>query len=159
LWAKKTLSDAQRNLVNLRPRDTTVAAITALRRPRVLRSTRAPFERQVWRVGVQIVSSRLDADQDIHLELFDRGYMIAEMPAAACLPARTRDRRAIVNVRRLFERCVAAATSSSQPIGAVVQISGVGFFDFPHGQTGHASNYAELHPVTGLRIAAGSRCK
>jgi hypothetical protein len=32
--------------------------------------------------------------------------------------------------------------------GAVAVISGVGFWDFPHGQHGHARNYAELHPVT-----------
>jgi hypothetical protein len=30
--------------------------------------------------------------------------------------------------------------------------SGVLFFDFPHGQSGHARNYAELHPVTGFRV-------
>jgi hypothetical protein len=74
LWAKKALSDAQRNLVNLRPRNTTVAAINALRPPRVLRSTRAAFERQVWRVKAQITLSRLESDQDIHLVLFDQGY-------------------------------------------------------------------------------------
>jgi hypothetical protein len=34
-------------------------------------------------------------------------------------------------------------------------MSGVGFWDFPHGQCGHARNYAELHPVTWLRLIAG----
>jgi hypothetical protein len=155
LWAKKTMSDAQRNLVNLRPRDTTVAAINAVTPPRVLRRTRAPFERQVWRVAAQITESKLEADADIHLVLFDSGaYMSAEMPAAACLPARTRDRRAIINARRLFVTRCGFPSTTWHPLGAVVRISGVGFFD-PHGQTGHASNYTELHPVTGLQILAG----
>jgi hypothetical protein len=46
-------------------------------------------------------------------------------------------------------------TSSWQSLGAVVLISGVGFWDFPHGQTGAARNYAELHPVTGIRFISG----
>jgi hypothetical protein len=34
-------------------------------------------------------------------------------------------------------------------------ISGVGFFDSPHSQNPHAGNFAELHPVTGLKIVSG----
>ena len=113
------------------------------------------FERRVCRVRAQIVEYKLEDDQDIHLVLFDRGaYMIAEMPAANCL-ARARDRRAIIRVRRLFESRCGAATASWQPLGAVVYISGVGFWDFAHGQHRHARNYAELLPVTGLRLIAG----
>jgi hypothetical protein len=35
-----------------------------------------------------------------------------------------------------------------------VRVTGVLFFDFPHGQFGHARNYAELHPVLGFRVFA-----
>jgi hypothetical protein len=42
-----------------------------------------------------------------------------------------------------------------QPLGAVVFISAVGFFDIPHTQKPHAPNFAELHPVTGLKIVSG----
>jgi hypothetical protein len=155
-WAKKTLSDPQRNLVNLRPRATTVAAINRLRPPAVLTLARAAYERRVWRVTAQIVEYKLEADQDVHLVLFDHGnYLIAEMPSAGCLPATTRDRRAIVAVRHLFQSRCGVPTDSWQQLGAVVRISGVGVFDFAHGQTGHARNYAELHPVTGLQRIAG----
>jgi hypothetical protein len=58
-------------------------------------------------------------------------------------------------VRRLFESRCGPAIDSWQPLGAVVRISGVGFWDFPHGQTGAARSYAELHPVTALRLLAG----
>jgi hypothetical protein len=120
-------------------------------------STRStPYERRVWRVKAQIVQYKLEEDSDIHLVLYWRGaYMIAEMPAASCLSSRTRDRRAIVAARRLFTRRCGFPTSSWQSLGAVALVSGVGFWDVPHGQTDAAQNYAELHPVTGLRLIVG----
>jgi len=39
--------------------------------------------------------------------------------------------------------------------GLRVRVTGVFFFDFPHGQSGHARNYAELHPVTAFRVLTG----
>jgi hypothetical protein len=66
-----------------------------------------------------------------------------------------RDRRAIVSARRLFTRRCGFPTSSWQSLGAVALVSGVGFWDTAHGQTGHARNYSELHPVTGVRFVAG----
>jgi hypothetical protein len=32
-----------------------------------------------------------------------------------------------------------------------VRVSGVLFFDFAHGQSGHAPNYVELHPIVSFR--------
>jgi hypothetical protein len=84
----KTLSDPQRKLVNLHPRTTTIRAINRRRAPRTRR--RDAFERQVWRVNAQIVEYKAEADSDIHLVLFGQGgYLIAEMPAASCLPRTT----------------------------------------------------------------------
>ncbi len=40
-------------------------------------------------------------------------------------------------------------------LGAVVTISGVGFWDKPHTQNPHAPNFAELHPVTAIKFIAG----
>lgn len=115
------------------------------------------FERQVWRVRAQVVEHKAEEDGDIHIVLFDRGaYMIAEMRAATCLTG-ARARRSMVAVRRLFESRCGAATGSWRDLGAVVSIAGVGFWDFAHGQRGHARNYAELHPVLGLRLVAGCR--
>ncbi len=45
-------------------------------------------------------------------------------------------------------------TNKWQPLGAVVSISGVGFFDIPHTQKPHGENFAELHPVTGIKFTA-----
>jgi hypothetical protein len=157
LWDLKTLSDPGRNLIYTRPRLTTVIAINARRMPRrtpMLRSR--GYERHVWRLVAQITNYKLEQDGDIHMILFDKSdYMIAEMPAAHCLPSRTRYRRAIINTRHLFESRCGRATKRWRDLGAVVHLQGVGFWDFPHGQRGHARNYAELHPLTRIRFIAG----
>jgi hypothetical protein len=93
LWSLKTLSDPERRLVNLHPRNTSVAAINALPMPHPTPRTRTTaYERRTYRVKAQIVSFKLEDDSDIHLVLFWAGrYMIAELPFAACLPPTTRD--------------------------------------------------------------------
>jgi hypothetical protein len=157
LWSLKTLADPGRQLVRLRPRNTTVAAINRLRMPVLTPATRSTvFQRRVWRVKAQIVQYKLEADSDIHLILFAGGaYMIAEMPSPACLSRKTRVRAAIAAVRTRFEGRCGMPSSQWQFLGAVAYVSGVGFWDFPHGQAGHARNYSELHPVTGMRLVAG----
>lgn len=40
------------------------------------------------------------------------------------------------------------------PCSAVIQVSGVGFFDELHGQTGVAPNGIELHPVLSIQGAS-----
>jgi hypothetical protein len=95
-WGRVVVAeDPQRGLVNLHPRNTSVAAINALPRPYPTPRTRSTVcERRAWRVKAQIVQFKLEGDSDIHLVLFWAGrYMIAEMPFAGCLPRTTRDRR------------------------------------------------------------------
>lgn len=153
----KTLSDPQRKLVNLHPQGTTVTAINALLQPYPTPKTRSTdFSRRAWRVVAQITEFKLEGDSAIHLVLFDHGgYLIAEIPAAECLPKKTRDRRAIIAARKKFTTNCGPATNKWQPLGAVALITGVGFFDIPHPQKPHATNFAELHPVTGIKFVSG----
>jgi hypothetical protein len=153
----KMLSDPQRKLVNLHPKNATIAAINALPQPHPTPKTRTtPFSRRVWRVSAQITEFKLEGDSDIHLVLFGQSsYMIAEMPAPSCIPKKARDRKAMIAVRKKFETQCGKPTKQWQPLGAVVLISGVGFFDLPHTQKPHAGNFAELHPVTALTIISG----
>jgi hypothetical protein len=153
----KMLTDRQRKLVNLHPKNTTAAAINALPQPHPTPKTRTTdFSRRVWRVTAQITEFKLEGDSDIHLVLFDGGaYLIAEMPAAQCLPKKTRDRKAIVAARKKFELSCGKPTNKWKQLGAVVIISGVGFFDILHTQKPHAGNFVELHPVTGIKFVSG----
>jgi hypothetical protein len=77
------------------------------------------------------------------------------MPAARCLPKKTRARKAIIAARKNFTTNCGTPTSSWKQLGAVATISGVGFFDIPHTQNPHAMNFAELHPVTAIKFLAG----
>jgi hypothetical protein len=153
----RTLSDPERGLVDLRPRTTTIRAINNLRRPRRTPTRRNnAFERHVWRVRAVIVKDRLQDDGDIQVILVARhSYLIAELPAPACLPRATRARAAIVRARRRFERGCGSASRSWTNQGAVAYVSGVGFWDLPNRHPGHAKNYAELHPVTSIRFLVG----
>jgi len=153
----KMLSDPQRTLVNLRAKNTTLAAISALPQPHPTPRTRSTaFSRRVWRVTAQIVKFKGEGDGDIHLILFDGGtYGIAEMPAARCLPKKARARRAMIAARKTFTSDCGLPTDNWKELGAVVSIAGVGFFDIPHTQNPHAVNFAELHPVTGFKVVAG----
>ena len=153
----KTLSDPQRKLVNLHPKNTTLAAINALPQSRPTPKTRSTaFARQVWRITAQITEFTAEGDSDIHLVLFDAdAYGIAEMPAGECLPKLTRDRKAILAARKTFTISCGQPTNSWKQLGAVATITGVGFFDIPHTQKPHAVNFAELHPVTGIKFVSG----
>jgi hypothetical protein len=144
----KTLSDPQRDLVRLRPKATTIAAIDRLARPHPTPTTRATaFQRRVWRVRGQIVEYRLEADGDLELVLFDgkRSYLTATMPHPRCLSARTRARAAIVRARALLEGLCGPARSRWRELRAVAVVDGVGYW----------GARPELRPVTGLRLVTG----
>jgi hypothetical protein len=154
----QTLSDPGRRLIYLRPvAATTIADVNARPMPQPTPTRRSRgFARRVWQLVAQIVEYKLEEDGDIHLILFDGGtYMIAALPSPACVPTTSRNRRAVLSARRTFESRCGPATNRWQFLGAVVYISGVGFWNFPAGQRGHARNYAELHPVTAIRFVVG----
>jgi hypothetical protein len=148
-----------RGLKTLEPKDTTLAAIAHLSRPNSTAARNMAFERRVWRLSAQITEFKLEADSGIRLVLFDAGvYGIADVPAPGCVPKNARARQAIVSVRHRFVTACGQPTNSWKPLGAVVNISGVGLWGKPHTQEPqHAPNFAELYPVTGMQIVAGCR--
>ena len=81
--------------------------------------------------------------------------MTAGMPSTECLPGKTRARKAIESARALLEGLCGPALPQWRPLGAVVLIDGVGYWNVPHDQHGHALNYAELHPVTRVQLIDG----
>ena len=157
LWRIKTFSDLGRGLVKLAPRQTTIAALAARPYPSPLpRYRKTSFQRQTWQVVAQITEYRLNGNE-LRLILFDHGvYMNAVMPAPACLTSATRARGLLSAVFAGFSNNCGHPQRSWQPHGAVVYISGVGFWSsrfLP--RRGRAANGAELHPVTGFRPVVG----
>jgi hypothetical protein len=157
LWRMKTLSDAQRNLVRLAPRTTTIGAIQQRGRPRPTPARRkTPFQRQTWQIGAQITRYWLDGSA-LRLQLWDHGsYMNAVIPSPFCLSPQTRGRAAILRAWNLFTgHCGRPPTHFAQPLGAVATVTGVGFWSQHRTRHGEAPNGAELQPVTGLSPVVG----
>ena len=95
---------------------------------------------------------KTETDGDIHLVITqpaDPGLtMIVEFPADSCdggAPAwaRTKMRQA----RAAILASCGPATGTFKPLSGVATITGVGFLDVIHGQTGVATNGVELHPA------------
>ncbi len=143
-WPVKTFSDADKAKVNLTVRYRTIKQLNMLVRPSPRpQNGRAAGELNVYRVTATVTAAINEDDGDIHLALMgtDGSTLIAEAPEPGC-DASARDRTQI-NKARL-------AAQNIQVSDKVVA-TGVGFFDFAHHQTGHATNYIELHPLLSLR--------
>ena len=157
LWRLKTLSDPGRQAVELNPAKTTIAAIGERPFPRPLpRLRRTAFQRQTWQVVAQITKYRIETG-GIRLELYDHeSYLNAVIPTPDCLSNAARARNDMASAFKLFTaKCGHPATGDWQSLGAIVYVSGVGFWSQRRSLRGAARNGAELHPVTGLRIVAG----
>jgi hypothetical protein len=157
LWRLKTLSDPQRNAVQLQPKSTTISAIGERPFPRpVPRVRRTAFQRQAWEVVAQITQYRQDSS-GIRLVLYDNGsYLNAVIPTPTCLTRATRARLAIAGTfKRFAEDCGNPAPEDWQSLGAIVFVRGIGLWSPRRGLRGSARNGAELYPVTGLRVVAG----
>jgi hypothetical protein len=115
-----------------------------------------PVETSVYSVSAILLRYKYEADSDIHLVIADTGgrTMIAEMPAPQCVGASSPFLPSIRYVRSKFTSQF-HPSDSWQRVNTHIQIAGVGFFDFKHGQSGVAPNAIELHPV--LRISTGAR--
>jgi hypothetical protein len=156
LWRLKTLSDVDRGSVNLSPRPTTIGAILQRNTPARIPTRRTtPFQRQTWQLPAQITRYWLDGTE-LRLQLYDDPvYMNAVIPSPTCLSASARGRAAIVQAWQMFMTKCGRPTRNQQPLGAVVTVSGVGYWSERHTRFGEAPNGAELHPVTGLRSVVG----
>jgi hypothetical protein len=158
-WAVKTLSDPAAIRVDLRPRPSTVAALTRLREPASIETRLPGAEMHVWRVRVRLVAEKLEADSDVHLEVEDaRGRtMVAEIPAPRCVGAAAARRQQMGAARVALRRYCGVAETRYRRLRGTATIDGVAFFDRVHGQRGAAPNGIELHPV--LRLIPGrARC-
>ena len=82
--------------------------------------------------------------------------MIVEFPDTTCNGASSSPKKAKMRSARtaLIAACGQPSSSRFTDLKGRANITGVGFFDIPHGQTGIAPNAIELHPV--LKFLASS---
>ena len=159
-WSVKTGTDADVGTVNLNSTTTTtVAALRALTAPGTLPAANRvqPTESTVFVVNATLTQYKLESDSDYHLVIADASgnTMIVEIPAPSCVGASSPFSAAITSTRSKFDAKF-TPTGSFQTANIPVQIKGVGFFDFLHGQTGVAPNGIELHTVLDIVFNPGS---
>jgi hypothetical protein len=160
-WAIKTLTDFHGEQVAAKSSvAANLAELVAATPPnrkdlQAATARRFPQEQNVYRVSVLVIGDKQEADSDFHIVLADpadaKTTLIAEIPSGACTAAK---RAKFFNaLRAQFAKDFGKPTQGklrklAQPVAACV--TGVGFFDFLHGQDGVAPNGFELHPVLSI---------
>jgi hypothetical protein len=150
-WSVKTGTDADAGKVNLNaPTNTTITAMRAFTAPSPIPANNRITgpETTLWVINATLTVYKLESDSDYHLVIKDAAgnTMITEIPLPSCVGAGSPFLAGINRARSQFNAQL-TATSSFKTANIPVQITGVGMFDFLHGQTGVAPNGIELHPV------------
>lgn len=159
-WAVKTGTDADAGKISLgSTTSTSISFLRSLSAPATLPSNNRiqPTETTVYQLRVTLVEYKLESDSDYHLVLSDGGgnTMIAEIPDPACVGSGSPLAAGITNARHEFDAKFTPDTSF-QTANIPVTVTGVGFFDFLHGQTGVAPNGIELHAVTDIQFGGAT---
>ena len=160
-WAVKTLSDPDAARVDLTPVAGSVAALRALPTPadKPQAGRVAPTELTVFRVTADLVEAKLEDDRDFHVVIAEPGdpaqTMIVEFADTDCSGAVGSQEAALMRSARdaFLARYPKPKESDFRDLSGRVVITGVGFFDFAHGQRGLAPNAIELHPVLSIEPA------
>lgn len=155
-WSVKTGTDADAGLINLQSTtQTTIASLTSIPAPTTLPSNNRiqPTETTVFQLHATLTEYKLELDSDYHLILSDGSgnTLIAEMASPTCVGSSSVLLSGIQNARSEFDARY-TPTSSFQAANVPVTVTGVGFFDFLHGQTGVAPNGIELHAVLDIQF-------
>ena len=157
-WSVKTGTDAGARLINLGYHfPTAISRLSALTAPSSLPSSSRvrPVETTVYTLTGTLLRYKEESDSDYHLVISDGQHtMIAEIPASYCVGSNSPLATGIKHARAQFTQRYHPSTSHFLYTHAKVQITGVGFFDFLHGQSGVAPNGIELHPVIDIQFGA-----
>ena len=158
-WSVKTGTDSDAASVSFVAQANTIATMRSWTPPSPIPSNNrvAPFETTVWTLNVNLLEYKFEDDSDYHLVLQDASgnTMIAEIPNPGCVGSGSPFATAITDARLKFNAMFTASTSF-QFANVPVQITGVGMFDFLHGQTGVAPNGIEIHPVLDISFPSAS---
>jgi len=149
----KTGEDPDADKVNQTVVKTTIAELDALGAPVMPTARVAPVEETVYQLTATLLGFKQESDSDYHLVLKDASgqTMIVEIPAPNCVTGGPF--KGPIGIARSAFDARFHPGRGFQSASVMVTITGVGFFDRIHGQTGVAPNGIELHPV--LTVAFG----
>lgn len=151
-WPVKVGTDGDAAKVITTPRLASVKIlgdIPAPPNPNRKKDSRYPLEFKTYTVNGTVTLVRAEEDGDYHVVIRDAGRtMIVEFPSPGCAEGSAFFQE-IASARKAIESKMGGSLSHGRGIepGWKVRVTGVGFFDVKHGQTGVAPNGAELHPV------------
>jgi hypothetical protein len=154
-WPVKTGTDASRYKVNTTPVSTSIAYLGSRPKPSSYpqNSRIAPYELHTYQLTAWVTAYKLEVDSDIHLIVKDSAgrAMIAEIPNPPCVGTTSRWRSLITSARSVWTTHY-HTTTTWHYLYRSITLRGLGFFDPPHGQSGHAPNYIELHPIIYIHL-------
>ncbi len=151
-WNEKILSPGSTTGINFTPVVTTIKDLTSKNTDNVDFSTtrpRPPIENQAYTVNnVLITLVKRESDNDYHIVIEDgkNNHMIVEIPDPDCPDAQASSHCS--NYQKARDEMDKYGTSYRHHL---FDVTGVLFVDKAHGQTGHADNNVELHPVLSLK--------
>ncbi|QKV80678.1 putative Ig domain-containing protein [Amycolatopsis sp. Hca4] len=159
-WSVKTGTDADAGKITLQSTtSTTIPTLTSLPAPSSLPANNRvqPTETTVFRLQATLTQYKLESDSDYHLVLSDgAGHtLISEIPDPACVGSSSPLLTSIQKARAEFNAKY-TPTTSFKTANVPVTVTGIGFFDFLHGQTGVAPNGIELHAVLDIQFGTGA---
>lgn len=157
-WDIKTLSDPDTLSINFDSIVcTTVREQIRLPKPSNVRGSRLASETTQYELTAYITGFKLEADRDIHITIQDStgAAMVIEVIDPQCTMAKETSRyEQLRDVREWFIDNIGNPTRKfkilKEPI--LVTITGIGYYDFIHGQTGMAANGREIHPVLKMEL-------
>lgn len=158
-WSVKTGTDPDAGLIHAaNPVPTTLAIMRSWPTQTNIPSNARiqPYETTAWVVEATLTLYKKEDDSDYHLVLQDAAgnTIVSEIPCASCVGSSSPFQAAVNNARNTFNARL-TATTSFQTANIPVRITGIGMFDFPHGQTGAAPNQIELHPIIDIVFNPG----
>jgi len=147
-WAVKTMTDPLSAQVVLSPTATTIAQLIAIKPPINPTDRVAPTEETTYRISAVITLVKQEADSDYHIVIEDPkgNTMIVEATSPACDTGSLAATQ-IAQVRKAMDKQFGGRRFTGH---VAATVTGVGFFDRLHGQTGVAPNGIELHPLTAI---------
>lgn len=171
-WAVKTLSDPNESSVNFTPVSQTVAGLVAIAAPTGNSETSRlnSTEKTTFKVHARLVGYKIEldpktntGDHDFHIVIADiqdpSKTMVVEIPdpqygGVCASPKLSEIKAARSDFPTHFPSAPPASEFKVVQGNVEVDVTGVGFFDFAHGQTGLAPNCIELHPVLALDFSS-----
>jgi hypothetical protein len=160
-WDVKTLSDPDTSLINFdNIIKTTIHEQASLTKPLKIKRNlpRRSDETSVYSINCYILGFKREKDMDIHIVIKDldsEETMVAELPSPWCPEVEETSRSKTFNkINEWFLNNIGKPGERYKTLRKPIPVSitGVGFFDFVHGQKGMAPNGREIHPVLNITL-------